>query len=275
MRSFLSLILTVIIINQGKGNMRRYTITFTLFLMVFVIGLVYSSSARVQEKTKRAVSKIQFYRKEITPPVEYSGLKIKDKTPQFSSMFEEGNEKLQKALLPEMEFEEDDDFWEHLSFDVTNVSDKTIVYLRTNIYLYTREGVQDGSSQASMAIEFGNPLKFGPPYEESLKPGESKTFTVPEFQMDYARQKARQLTSPIIRVGIFARDIYFADGFNWTFDGRVFPPKSNKSSQNGQSNLKNRFGREAKFPMLQQVAQEKKVPVAWIIDLLRRLKSTT
>jgi hypothetical protein len=234
-----------------------------MVLMIGLMGLVFSSSAEVQNKTKRTVSKIHFYSEWITPPVEYSDLEIKGKKSEFSSMFERNNEKLEKPLRPETEFEEDDDFWEHLSFNVTNVSDKTIVYLKTSIYLYTKEQVQSFSAkeqsqseggEASMAIEFGNALKFDPPYEESLGPGESRKFTIPEFQLDYARQKIQQFNSPIVRVGIFARTVFFADGSSWTFDGKVFPPKSKEK----QSNLKNPVSRKGNVLNASTGAQEKK-----------------
>jgi len=45
-------------------------------------------------------------------------------------MFEKGNEKLQKPVSPEAQFNENDDFWEHISLGVKNVSDRTIVYLK-------------------------------------------------------------------------------------------------------------------------------------------------
>ncbi len=208
--------------------MKKYTITF--LLMALAIGLVYSSSARVQNKTKRTVSEIHFHSEEIAHPVEYSNLRIRGKETKFSSMFEKGNKKLQKPLRPEMEFEEDDDFWEHLSFTATNVSDKTIVYLRTYIYLYTKEDIENLSrgaetkNQAIMAIEFGVPATK-PPFAQSLEPGQSITLTPPQFQLNNARQSVEQSAAPIVRVGVFADGIYFADGSNWTFEGKIYPPK--------------------------------------------------
>jgi hypothetical protein len=225
--------------------MKRH-IAISVF-MLLAIGITYSSSARVQSKAKRTVSEIHFHSKWITHPVEYSDLKIRGKNAKLSSMFEEGNEKLEKPLHPETEFEEDDDFWEHLSFKVTNVSDNTIVYLKTHIYLYTSDGVMSQTNQASLAIPFGNPLNFDPPFAESLKPGESITLTIPESQLNYARQTMQQVTSPIVRVGIFARDIYFADGSNWSFDGKIFPAKPKKSNQNKQSVFKSLLGTGSKI----------------------------
>ncbi len=226
--------------------MKRYTRAF--LLLALAIGLVYSSSARVQNKTKRTVSEIHFHSEEIAHPVEYSNLRIRGKEAKFSSMFEKGNEKLQKHLRPETEFEEDDDFWERLSFTVTNVSDKTIVYLRTNIYLYTKEALEGfstdkdtgGRGEASMAIEFGAPSQ-PPPFATSLQPGESTKLIVPEFQLEHARQRVQQFSTPIVRVGIFAMAIYFADGSSWSFDGKMWPPKS----PGKQSNLKRPANRES------------------------------
>jgi hypothetical protein len=234
--------------------MKRYVMAFTL--VALVIGLTYSSTARVQTRTKRTISRIQFYPNWITPPVEYSRLKIRDKERKFGLSFEPGKEKKKEHLNLEIEeFEEEDDFWEHLSFDVTNVSDKTIVYLRTNIYLYTKEGVRKEEWDTGMAIEFGSSDKFEPPYKESLKPGESKTFTASEYlvPLAYAKEQARRLSLPIVKVGIFAVSLFLDDGSNWTFDGQVFPPKPNQTNQNEESNLNSNIpgvGR-GEFPVLQ------------------------
>ncbi|MCI0549591.1 MAG: hypothetical protein L0287_01410, partial [Anaerolineae bacterium] len=248
--------LAVITINQGSSlakervAMKRYTIVF--LFMLLVAGLVYSSSARVQNKTKRTISEIHFHSKEITPPVKFSNLKIRNKRSEFSSMFEEKNRRLEKPVDPRTEFEEDDDFWEHISFDVTNVSDKTITYLKTLIYLYTREELQSlrdtdgdtgGRNMESAAIEFGVPFKVDPPYLESLEPGQTKTFAVSQIQihlLNYARNKVLQLPSPIVRVGIYAMVVQFSDGYSWTYDGKIFPPESKEK----QSNIKNQVGRK-------------------------------
>jgi len=108
--------------------MRRYMAV--LLLAMIATGMTYSSLARVQNNAKRTVSKIYFHSKWITPPVEYTGLKIRGNKVEFSSMFEKGNEKLQKPVSPEAQFNENDDFWEHISLGVKNVSDRTIVYLK-------------------------------------------------------------------------------------------------------------------------------------------------
>ncbi len=224
--------------------MRKHTIIFLLItLAIGLVGVVYSSSARVQNKTKRTVSEIRFYSELITCPVQYSNLKIKGKKSEFSSMFEKDNKRLEKPPRPETEFEEDDDFWEHLAFSVTNVSDKTIVYLQTNVYLYTKEAIDRYSAkeqvdnpysegEAGLAITFGDSSNFNPPYKESLKPGESKSLTVDPQMLDYIRLKVQQFSSPIVRVGIFASIIFFADGSSWSFSGKVFPPATkNKQSR--------------------------------------------
>src|SRR5262249_16655003 len=119
----------MITISYGKEKkMKKHTITFLLIVLAIgLIGLVYSSSARVQKKIKRTFSEMHFHPDSTTHPVEFSSLKIRGKSYKFSSMFEEGNMRLEKSLRPETEFEENDDFWEHLFFDVTNVSEKTIV----------------------------------------------------------------------------------------------------------------------------------------------------
>ena len=74
--------------------MKRYAIAFFLFAFITsMVILAHSSSANIQGKTKRTISKIQFYSEWITPPVEYSALKVKGKKTEFSSMFERGDRK--------------------------------------------------------------------------------------------------------------------------------------------------------------------------------------
>jgi len=242
-------------INANKVFNSRLSVLFAILLVGVAFFVAFSSSARVQEKTKRTVSKTHFHSKWITPPVEYSDLKIRGKQSKFSSMFEEGNERLQKALSPEMEFEEDDDFWEHLSFDVTNVSDKTIVFIRTYVFMYTKEGIRSHSRQSGASIDFGNPF---PPAITSLKPGESKTLTLDPVMLDHVRQKVQQLTTPVVRIGIFADSVYYDDGYRWGFDGKVFPPKP----QEKQSNLKNQTGTESKVWRTVTISRAKKTGAA-------------
>ena len=206
--------------------------------MVLATGLVYSSSAEAQDKTKRTVSEMHLHAEEIAHPVEYSNLKIREKSSEFSSMFEKGNKRLEKPLRPETEFEEDDDFWEHLSFDVTNVSDKTIVCLRTTINLYAKDVIQRMADKnrdheafahedvAIMAIDFGDSSNIGPPHTWSLKSGESTTITIDPEMRDFVRRQLLQFSSPVIRVGINTSMIHFADGSSWSFSGIVNPPKS-------------------------------------------------
>jgi hypothetical protein len=219
--------------------MKKHTITILLMVLAIgLIGLVYSSSARVQNKTKRTVSEMHFHPDSTTHPVEFSSLKIRWKSYKFSSMFEEGNKRLEKALMPEMEFEEDDDFWEHLFFDVTNVSEKTIVYLEIAINLYSKDVIQRMADKsrdheafakedvAIMAIEDGDPSNFDPPYVWSLKPGESTIITIDPEMRDYVRPQVLQFSSPVIRVGVHASTIVFADGSSWSASGIVSPPRA-------------------------------------------------
>jgi hypothetical protein len=216
--------------------MKKRTITF--LIMVLAAGLVYSSSAKVQNKIKRTVSEMHLHSEEIAHPVLYSNLKIRGNYSEFSSMFEKGNKRLEKPLRPETEFEEDDDFWEHLSFDVINASDKTIVYLDTTINLYAENVIQRMADKnrdheafahqdvAIMAIEFGDSSNINPPHRWSLKPGESTTITIDPEMRDYVRRRVLQFSSPVVRVGIHASMINFADGSSWSFSGIVNPPKS-------------------------------------------------
>jgi hypothetical protein len=107
-----------------------------------LIGFDYSSAVKPQSKMKRSVGELHFYPDSVTPPVKFSELRIRGwKRSELSSMFEKGNKRLEKPIKPEAEFEDDDDFWEHLSFDVTNTSQKTIIYLDVAINLYSKDRV--------------------------------------------------------------------------------------------------------------------------------------
>ena len=125
--------------------MNKHTKKFLLIVLATMLigGLVYSSSAKkLQSKTKRSVGEMHFYPDSVTPPVKFSELRIRGwKRSELSSMFEKGNKRLEKPIKPEAEFEDDDDFWEHLSFDVTNTSQKTIIYLDVAINLYSKDAV--------------------------------------------------------------------------------------------------------------------------------------
>ncbi len=207
-----------------------YRYTIILLITMLTIGLSYTSPAKVQDKTKRTVSKIRFHSKSITPPVEYSNLKIRGKKVKFRSMFEPGSKKSEELLTEDTEqdtvFEEDDDFWEHITVDVTNIWDKEIIFLNTYIYFYTAEGENNEKDVGAVGIELN----------ESLKPRETKALALSQFMIDYGRARLINLRVPIVKVGIFAYVVRFADGSSWTFDGKTFPAKP----KNDQSNMMNR-----------------------------------
>ncbi|MGH9754722.1 MAG: hypothetical protein ACREA2_18245 [Blastocatellia bacterium] len=220
--------------------MKKHTITFLLMVLAIgLIGLVYSSSAKkLQSKMKRSVGEMHFYPDSVTPPVKFSELRIRGKRSEFSSMFEKGNKRLEKALRTETEFEDDDDFWEHLSFDVTNTSQKTIIYLDVAINLYSKDRVQRMADKsrdkeqftnkqdvAIMKLDYGDSSNFDPPYTWSLKPGESTTINIDPQMRDYVRQQVLQFSSPVIRVGVRASMIYFDDGSYWNSNGYNPPTK--------------------------------------------------
>lgn len=133
--------------------MKKYVAIFAI--VASLTGMTYSSIAHEQDETKRTISKIYMHSKWINPPVEYTSVKVRGNKVAFSSMFEKGNETLQKPVSPEAKFKEGDDFWEHISLDVKNVSDRTIVYLKTHVYLYSKDGVETRVPDVPIAIEFG------------------------------------------------------------------------------------------------------------------------
>src|SRR5262245_44551075 len=131
---------------QG-ANMKKYHflnlfIVLIILSVTILIGFGYSSAVKPQRKMKRSVGEMHFYPDSVTPPVKISGVKIRGKSSELSSMFEKGNKRLEKPIKPEAEFEDDDEFWEHLSFDVTNTSQKMIVYLEVAINLYSKDVIE-------------------------------------------------------------------------------------------------------------------------------------
>ena len=242
-----------------NAKSRKATTTVIAFLALVSLFIAFSGSSRIQRKTKRTVSKIIFHPTSVTPPVEYSNLTVRGKRSEFSSMFEEGNRKLEKPLRQKEEFEEEDDFWEQLSFDVTNVSDKTIFFIRTYVFMYTDEGVRSGKRQSGATIDFGNPFS---PSVTSLRPEETITLRLDPMMIDYVRQKNQQLSSPIIRIGIYADSVYFEDGYKWGFDGKLYKTQQEQK----QSSLKNQSGAESKISGISTNRQTKENSTAGVSD---------
>src|SRR5215475_11852678 len=228
---------------QG-ANMKKYHflnlfIVLIILSVTILIGFDYSSAVKPQSKMKRSVGKMHFYPESATPPVEFSELRIRGwKRSELSSMFEKGNKRLEKPIKPEAEFEDDDDFWEHLSFDVTNTSQKTIIYLDVAINLYSKDAVElmadkkrdkerltNKQDVAIMELDYGDASNLNPPYSWRLIPGESQPIIIDYQMAAYVRDKVQQFSSPIIRVGIRASMIYFDDGSYWNSNGYNPPTK--------------------------------------------------
>jgi hypothetical protein len=214
--------------------MQKVVVSAVFVLFTVCLFVTLSGFAKVQERTKRTISNIQFYRDEVTCPVQYFTPRIKGKEAKFGSNFTPGREERNRPDAPESQFEADDDFWEHLSVGIVNVSDKTVVYVNTYVYLYSADAVASGNLDAAMMIHFGN-AQAEPPYKEALKPGESKILTLHQSQLDYARNKLRNLRAPTVKVGIFAETVQYDDGSYWMYSGRVYRPERKEK----QSNLKN------------------------------------
>jgi len=228
---------------QG-ANMKKYHflnlfIVLIILSVTILIGFDYSSAVKPQSKMKRSVGEMHFYPDSVTPPVKFSELRIRGwKRSELSSMFEKGNKRLEKPIKPEAEFEDDDDFWEHLSFDVTNTSQKTIIYLDVAINLYSKDAVElmadkkrdkerltNKQDVAIMELDYGDSSNLNPPYSWRLLPGESQPLIIDYQMAAYVRDKVQQFSSPIIRVGISASMIYFDDGSYWNSNGYNPPTK--------------------------------------------------
>src|SRR5215470_14967424 len=121
---------------------RMFSLSLLIMAVVisFATALQYTSSAKMQGKVKRTISEIKFYPSSVIPPVKIHMMRVRGKQVEMSTMFEEGNRRLEKAVKPEEEFEEQDDFCEQIKFDATNSSEKKITYIRFRMYFYTQEG---------------------------------------------------------------------------------------------------------------------------------------
>jgi hypothetical protein len=218
--------------------MSRSRNKFALSLLVaavitlFTVALpsVNSGSAKTQKaqkaNPKRSVSEIRFYRGVTVPPLKIHNVKVRDKTVRLSTMFEEGNEKAQKPLIPEEEFDETDDFYEKLQFDATNRSDKIIKLIEFALYFYTREGLAKPSFDAALLINYATGNGAGQP--NPINPGETVTISLSENHLIELRDQISNLKSEIVRVGIYANFVIFEDGVIWNFTGSFQRPEDVK-----------------------------------------------
>src|SRR5262245_59006629 len=157
---------------------------------------------------KRSVGEMHFYPVSVTPPVKLSGLKIRERSSELNSMFEEGNKRLEKPIKPETEFEEDEDFWEYLSFDVTNTSKKMIVYLEVDVNLYSKDALEliadkkrdeerltNKLDVVMLGLNYGDTSNLNPPYSWRLLPGESQPITIDYHMAVYVRNRIQEMSS--------------------------------------------------------------------------------
>src|SRR5215813_7700440 len=121
--------------------------TFVLSLLIMAVVISFATAphntgwAKTQGKVKRTISEIKFSPNTVIPPVKIHRMRVGVKLVEMSTMFEEGNRKLEKVVKPEEEFEEEDDFYERINFDATNTSEKKIVFIRFMVYFYSKDGV--------------------------------------------------------------------------------------------------------------------------------------
>jgi hypothetical protein len=80
--------------------MKRAIVLLIPVLSTVMLILAYSSLAREQGRGKRTISRIYLHSASITPPVEYENIRVRGRDVKFSSMFEKGNDKLQKPVNP-------------------------------------------------------------------------------------------------------------------------------------------------------------------------------
>jgi hypothetical protein len=212
--------------------------------LISVLLLHFPGSAKIQRKVKRTISEIKYHPKRVTQPLKFHGLKVKGKVVEFSSMFEEGNKFLEKAVRPGAELEEDDDFLDEMTFEVTNQSDKTITFINFMIHLYTEEGVRKRSFDVAFPVAYGKvPGSPGLPAAWVLHPGETTSVSVTEQIYPELRKVINNIVSKVVRVGVYAQTIAFEDGSRWKFDGKFYGPANKTPKQSslkkgsGESNL--------------------------------------
>lgn len=242
-------------------------------LIVFTVVLYYTGSAKMQGKVKRTISEMKYYPKTITPPITIHRLNIKGKSVEFSSMYEEGNRRLEKAVRPEAEFEEGDDFLDEMSFEITNQSDQKITFINFMIKLYTKEGIRKNSFDAAFPAAYGKvPGSGGLPGNWVLFPGQTTTILIRERIYPELRNKLNEIISDIVRVGINAQMVAFEDGSYWNFDGKTFPPpKTQKQTSlrvNGRQNLDAKSKEVAPFSLVVSSSSSASLKKILVGDLL-------
>jgi len=201
----------------------KKTFALSLLIMAVVISFAfawrYIGSAKAQGKVKRTISEIKFYPSSVIPPVIIHTMRVRGKQVEMSTMFEEGNRRLEKTIKPEEEFEEQDDFCEHIKFDAANRSEKKITYVRFRMYFYTQEGLARRTLDTAIEIDYG-PAKYGET-PNRINPGERATISIPEEMLPELRMEILRVGGQIVRVGVYVDVIHFEDGTMWNWDGSV------------------------------------------------------
>ncbi|HMV85755.1 MAG TPA: hypothetical protein PLD20_13680 [Blastocatellia bacterium] len=192
-------------------------------ITISAMVLFMSLQAKTQEKTKRTISLMYYHPKGSIPPVKLHELKIDGKSVNFSSMFEEGNKRLEKKVNPDEEVEVEDDFLEKMTLQVTNTYDKRIIFIRFMVYLYTAEGLKKPSFDAAIPIDYGRPPGMNSPWK--IDPGETITFSIPEEMYIDIRRIVRDLGAKVVRVGVYANMVGVVDGTTWTTNGKFSGPR--------------------------------------------------
>jgi len=198
---------------------------------------------------------MRYYPKTVIPPVKIHGLKVKGKDVELSTMFEEGNKRLEKPVREEAQFDEDDDFLEHATFEVSNRSDKPVEFIEFAVKLYTEEGVKKRSFDYAFFIYYGMLRPDGT--RDILNPGDTVTVSISDAMAAQNYQplfdELRKIAPQTVRVGIHINRLIFKDYSSWDFDGTFTPSK--KSKESPYEKRQSRFKKAGKQP--KQVATTK------------------
>src|SRR5215813_15242961 len=199
----------------------------------FVGATQEEQKQKQKQKLKRVVVERQFHPKDVLAPVRIHGLMV-GKEARTLGKSGTGVRELDKSFDQSAEFEADNNsFVESIRFEVTNRSDKTIKFIRFNIYFFTQHALDTGEDPTGgkdiviMYLDYGHsPMPKDSPSEVPLRPGHTATMAIDSVSpqlMTFLREAIANMNGEIVRVGILINTVTFEDGSEWYFDGKSSP----------------------------------------------------
>src|SRR5262245_39174145 len=195
------------------------------------VGATQEQRQEQRRNVKRAVVERQFHPKTVLAPVRIHDLMVGK---QARALGKSGAtvKGLAKKFDPSVEFEADSNsFVESIRFDVSNRSNKTIKFIRFNIYFFTQlaldtgEDPTGGKAIAIMFFDYGHfPMPKDSPSEVPLRPGRTATMAIDSVSpqsLANLHEGIAKMNGEIVRVGILVNTVTFEDGSEWYFDGKT------------------------------------------------------